>query len=62
MMEDKKSYVAPQLTVVTFKTERGFAGSINLLFWLASQNSNYEQLETYETGNGWSEGNTTFWN
>ncbi|MBQ8704606.1 MAG: hypothetical protein IJ524_09575 [Bacteroidales bacterium] len=61
-MRDKKEYMAPQLTVVSFKSERGYAGSVDLLFWLAIQNSSSEQMEAYETGNGWTEGNTTFWN
>ncbi len=26
-MNDKKQYIAPQLTVVTFKTERGYVAS-----------------------------------
>ena len=26
-MKDKKEYIAPELTVVTFKTERGYAAS-----------------------------------
>ena len=28
-METKKEYTAPELTVVTFKTERGYAASSN---------------------------------
>lgn len=61
-MENKKAYIAPRLTVVSFKSERGYAGSINLLFWLAIQHNEHEQMEAYETGNGWTEGNSTFWN
>ena len=31
-METKKEYIAPELTVVTFKTERGYAASsLNIL-------------------------------
>ena len=60
-MKSKKEYIAPQLTVVSFKTERGYAGSIDLTFWLAIQNNEYEQMEAYETSNGWTQGNSTFW-
>lgn len=30
-METKKEYIAPELTVVTFRTERGYASSPNPL-------------------------------
>ena len=31
IMDTKKEYTAPELTVVTFKTERGYASSTNRL-------------------------------
>ena len=60
-MKTKKEYVAPQLTVVTTKVEKGYASSINLIFWLAINNNNYEQLEAYDPHNTWSQGTDAFW-
>jgi hypothetical protein len=51
-METKKEYMAPELTVVSFKTERGYAGSGFSAFQLLSamigiDNSNIETMELY---------------
>lgn len=63
-METKKDYMAPQLTVVTFKAEVGYAGSHTmemLTFWDDAQES--EQMETYSMVDGWGSGdNNSFWN
>ncbi|MBR4738735.1 MAG: hypothetical protein IK058_01890 [Bacteroidales bacterium] len=60
-METKKPYIPPQLTTVTFKTERGYALSVETVsFWNDVYDA--EQMESYEIGNGWSSGNSTFWN
>lgn len=54
----KKHYEAPQLTVVTFKAERGYASSNkSLLNTLAIsslyQNEGYQTLEDRGTANSW---------
>lgn len=56
----KKHYEAPQLTVVTFKAERGYAssgGGAKLLNTLAIsslyQNEGYQTLEDRGTTNSW---------
>ena len=61
-MVDKKEYFAPKLTVVTFRMEKGYANSIvdMVTFWDDTQDAN--QMESYETGNGWNSGSNTFWN
>ena len=49
MNTEKKQYVAPKLTVVTFKTERGYvlSGALeSLSFW---ENGDSDQMEDYET-------------
>ena len=63
-MNTKKEYKAPELTVVTFKSERGYAGSINLALFtsLLAGGSDTYQMEEYETGNSWSQGTDEFWN
>lgn len=58
MNTEKKQYVAPELTVVTFKTERGYvlSGALdNLSFW---ESGDADQMEDYETTD-WHEGG--FW-
>ena len=49
---NKKEYTAPQLTVVSFKNERGYAASnySALLFWLAPATA---QTEDFEIRSGW---------
>ena len=56
----KKTYEAPHLTVVTFKTERGYAVSgvlSELMFW---ENSGQDNMENYETQENWHSGGQ-FW-
>lgn len=59
-MENKKRYTAPQLTVVTFKTEQGYAASLleSMMFW---QSGDSEQVESYQQHETWNDGNG-FWN
>lgn len=59
-MENKKRYAAPQLTVVTFKTEQGYAASLleSMMFW---QSGDSEQVENYQQHETWNDGNG-FWN
>ncbi len=62
MENTKKEYQAPQLTVVTMKAERGYAGSVlsSLFFWENSWGS--EQIEDYNNRSGWTDdGSNTFW-
>ena len=51
MNTEKKQYVAPGLTVVTFKTERGYAASTPLESLGLWESGESEQMETYETTN-----------
>ncbi len=62
-MERKKEYIKPALTVVSIKAEKGYAESIKkVMFWLSLQHNQTEQLEAYETANGWTQDNNVFWN
>lgn len=61
-MEPKKQYTAPQLTVVEFKSEKGYAASTltSLSFWDVSLMTT-GQVEDYTQHDTWtSEGG--FWN
>lgn len=66
---NKKTYLAPQLTVVSFRNEKGYASSnpvglpltdrLELLFM---QNGNeYRETETFSVHNDWTEENGSFW-
>ena len=61
-MENNKKYMAPQLTVVSFKVERGFTASNpildQLIFW---DNDPSEQVEDYTEHSIWNDGDG-FWN
>lgn len=64
MENNEKSYEAPRLTVVSFKTERGYSMSnpieLNeILLWDNEQSP--EHMEPYTTVNGWIEGSNHFW-
>lgn len=55
MNTEKKQYVAPELTVVTFKTERGYAlsGALeSLSFW---ETGDADQMEDYSEHSDWHE-------
>lgn len=63
MKKEKKAYTAPELTVVTFKTERGYAASYDMnamsflgVFGLNSGSyaSSGGGLETWEEDNSYS--------
>ena len=65
----KQLYQAPELTVVKFRAECGFAVSSTPLdamkFWewepgVPVENQNH--MESYTTANEWNEGSNTFWN
>ena len=55
--KNKKSYLAPQLTAVSFKSERGFAnspgGSVPYYLHLFDGYSTGERMESYSTRSGW---------
>ncbi len=61
-MEKKKEYVAPQLTVVSIKVEKGFTASNPILnqlfFWETGQ---INQVEDYSEHSAWNDDNG-FWN
>lgn len=60
LQNNKRPYEAPQLTVVSFKVEQGFAGSgvlSSLMFW---ENSEQDNMENYETQDNWHSGGQ-FW-
>ena len=63
MNNEKKPYVAPRLTAVTFRCERGYAASgplQELDMWLFESDGN-EQMENYSTHSGWESSDNHFW-
>lgn len=61
-MERKKTYTAPQLTVVRFNTEKGYANSLVFLTLMLNNPSDTEQMQTYTVRDDWGTGNTnSFW-
>lgn len=62
-IENKKSYLAPQLTAVSFKSERGFAASVGEFstFVVWGQSSN-DESERMGLRNGWGDNSgNSFW-
>lgn len=57
-MKDKKKYIAPLLTVVTFRMEHGYAGSLTLF---TAMDIEEQQMEDYQVGNNWVSGSNSFW-
>lgn len=63
-IENKKSYLAPQLTAVSFKSERGFAASLENSFstfnlWSQSSSDLSEQMGVRS---GWGDNSSnSFW-
>lgn len=67
----KKEYIAPALTVVTFRQERGYVysgetqgtprtGFLELM--LMDNNDNYRETETFSTHDTWTQSNgNAFW-
>ena len=61
-MERKKIYTAPQLTVISFNTEKGFANSLVFLTLILNNPSDTEQMQTYSVRDGWGTGDDNrFW-
>ena len=62
--KNKKAYLAPQLTAVSFKSERGFAasGPSTVYFLNLFDGASGEQVESYSTRSGWGDdaGNSFF--
>ena len=59
-MYTKKQYIAPQLMVVEFKAERGYAGSMleSIMFW---ESEDARQVEDYQQHDVWTD-EGGFWN
>lgn len=60
---DKKPYISPSLTIVEFRTERGFAtqqAGMLLILFNPNNTPSYE-TETFSTHNTWTEGSDSFW-
>ena len=59
MKNKKKEYLVPEVTVVTFKVERGYAisNALPLGFELEFEGDDYRQMEAWEedtySGTGW---------
>ena len=64
MKDTKKTYMAPQLTVVSFRVEAGFLNSQVMDLQLINFNDmqEEEQMETYSTHSGWNTNDNHFWN
>jgi len=58
MKSDKKEYIAPVLTVVTFAMEKGYAtsGPDPLMLW-----EDQEAMEDYVPHDTWTSGSDNFW-
>ena len=61
MKSNKKEYTAPELTVVTFRAERGYALSGILAQMMLWESAQLSQMENFETGNDWNSGSDNFW-
>ena len=60
-IENKKSYLAPQLTAVSFKSERGFAASPSFSTFNFWSQSDYNESEQMGLRSGWGDNNNSFW-
>ena len=68
---EKKTYIAPVLTVVTFRAERGYILSgapegtprDGFLELMLMDNGNYQETETFSQHSTWTqESSSAFWN
>jgi len=65
----KRAYVSPQLTAITFRTERGYANSMvqQLNIWASEDgiaiNGQSRQVESYSVHDNWTDnvGDNHFW-
>ena len=46
------------MVVVTFRMERGYAGSLDLFTAMGVEE---QQMEDYQVGNNWASGSNRFW-
>lgn len=64
-METKKEYIAPELTVVTFKTERGYAASnlaaLSVLSTLIGLNTGSMETWSFDENDNTFDDNTIDW-
>ena len=66
-MKNKKPYITPTLTVVRFKTERGYAlsgsGLVGQLpFWQEDTHGTNDQVQSYSSHENWTnDGSNSFW-
>lgn len=62
--ETKRTYLTPQLTVVQFRTERGYASSgpniLDRLTLFDTESTPSDQMEQYDTRSNWHQGGQ-FW-
>ena len=62
----KKTYTAPVLTVVEFRSERGFAVSTVVpevgTFELFYNQQSGQETESFITHDTWTDGSNSFWN
>lgn len=67
----KKEYISPELTVIMFRNERGYAGSLEppnffniylLTDGLGGSSATYKDAESFSVHNNWTENNDNFWN
>lgn len=56
-MKEKKEYIAPRLQAVTFKAEKGYAGSLTAL----AMDIEDQQMEDYTCHDTWTSGSNHFW-
>ena len=60
MEEKREKYIAPRLTVVTIKSERGYAFSLAnaVMLWSLSGDP---QMEQYQERDNWTSESSSFW-
>ena len=59
--QDKKEYVAPQITTVSFVVEAGFNISDRIMNLRLFEDESSDNMEAYEERSGWHSGGD-FWN
>ena len=69
-MKTRRQYITPKLTVVSFKTEHGYAlsgetlgnpldGFIELM--MPEEGNSYHETETFNQRTGWGRSDNSFW-
>ena len=62
MENQKKKYVAPHLTVFTYRAEVGYAGSSSRILLVCLPLYSGNQVEQYEEHEDWNDNESVFWN